>query len=167
MTVDALRNWFEQLDDRERLLVSLAAVLLIIAIVVLGGLRPLMKQSAQNAQLVSDREALLADLENVAARLGPQRGSANASAASGGQSLVLLIDQSARARSLDGYLKRNQPEGDARIRLRFERAPFETLLTWLIDLQTKHAVTIESANIDMSKEPGRVNTNLILSRSAG
>ncbi len=165
--MDALRNWFEQLDSRERLLVALAGVLLMIAIVVLGGLRPLMKQSKQNAQLVSDRETLLLDLENVAARLGPQRGSTNTSAANSGQSLVLLIDQSSRARSLDAYLKRNQPEGDTRIRLRFERAPFETLLAWLVDLETKHAVSIESANIDMSKEPGRVNTNLILSRTAG
>jgi len=163
--VDALRNWLDQLEPRERLLVLLAGALTIVAIVVIGGLRPLMARADSNAQRVSDQEQLLTEIEQVAARLGPQRGG-NTSAA-GGDSLVLVVDRSTRARNLGGYLKRNQPDGDASIRLRFERAPFDDLMAWLAEIQNQYSIGVVSANIDAGNETGRVNCNLILSRAAG
>lgn len=163
--MDALRNWLDQLEARERLLVLLAGALLIVAVVVLGGLRPLLDRADRNAQRVSDQEQLLGEIEQVAARLGPQRGEAANAAA--GDSLVLLVDRSTRARNLGGYLKRNQPDGDTAIRLRFERAPFDDLMAWLSELQNQHNVGVVSANIDASNENGRVNCNLVLSRPAG
>jgi len=163
--MDALRTWLDQLEPRERLLVLLAGALLLVAIVVIGGLRPLFDRAERNAQRVSDQEQLLGEIEQVAARLGPQRGSP--AAAAGGDSLVLVVDRSTRARNLGGYLKRNQPDGDTAIRLRFERAPFDDLMAWLAELQNQHAIGVDSANIDASNETGRVNCNLVLSRNAG
>ena len=163
--MDALRNWLDQLEPRERWLVLSAGVLLIVAIVVIGGLRPLLDSADRNARRVSDQELLLAEIEQVAARLGPQSGGSSPTA--GGDSLVLVVDRSTRARNLGGYLKRNQPDGDATIRLRFERAPFDDLMTWLAELQNQYAIEVVSANIDAGNETGRVNCNLILSRAAG
>jgi len=162
--MDALRNWLDQLEARERLLVLFAAALLVVAVVVIGGLRPLMASADRNAQRVSDQEQLLTEIEQVAARLGPQRG--GTATVAGGDSLVLVIDRSTRARNLGGYLKRNQPDGDASIRLRFERAPFDDLMVWLAELQNQYAIGVVSANIDAGNETGRVNCNLILSRTA-
>lgn len=163
--MDALRNWLDQLEPRERMLVLLAGALLVVAIVVIGGLRPLLASADRNAQLVDDQEQLLSEIEQVAARLGPQRG--GNVAAAGGDSLVLVVDRSTRARNLGGYLKRNQPDGDDMIRLRFERAPFDDLMLWLSELQNQYSIAVVSANIDAGNETGRVNCNLVLSRSAG
>ncbi len=163
--MNAISNWLEQLEARERWMVYLASALLVFAILVLFGLRPLLSQADRNAQRVSDQESLLAELEQVALRLGPQRGAGGASG--GNQSLVLLVDRSTRSRGLTAYLKRNQPDGDDSIRLRFERAPFDELMQWLADLQNSDAISVQSANIDASNETGRVNCNLILSRKAG
>ena len=164
--MDALSQWFDQLAPRERLLVLFAGGLLVAAVILLGGLRPLLKHADRNAQLVSDQESLLAELEQVALRIGPQRGSAGP-ATGADQSLVLLVDRSTRSRNLAVYLKRNQPDGDDSIRLRFERAPFETLVQWLVELQAEYGISTVSANIDASNEVGRVNCNLILSRNPG
>jgi general secretion pathway protein M len=163
--VDALRNWLDQLEPRERLLVLLASALMVLAIIVIGGLRPLLASADRNAQRVDDQQQLLTEIEQVAARLGPQRGG-NVAAADG-DSLVLVVDRSTRARNLGGYLKRNQPDGDATIRLRFERAPFDDLVAWLGELQNQYSISVVSANIDASNETGRVNCNLILSRATG
>ncbi|MDJ0927709.1 MAG: type II secretion system protein GspM [Gammaproteobacteria bacterium] len=162
--MDALRDWFSDLAPRERLLVSAAAVLLVLAIVVLGAVRPLNSKAARNAEIVADREALLAELDEVAARLGPQRGGGNPVAASGGQSLVLIVDRTTRGRGLAEFLTRNQPDGDNKIRLRFERAPFDTLIEWLVELQVRHGLSAQSANIDKAPDRGRVNCNLVLTR---
>jgi type II secretory pathway component PulM len=48
--------------------------------------------------------------------------------------------------------------------LRFENAPFDSLVTWLAGLQMQHGMTVTSANIDVAAEAGRVNCNLTLDR---
>ena len=80
-------------------------------------------------------------------------------------SLVVVVDQTTRSAGLAMYLKRNQPDGASSIRLRFENAPFDTLVEWLAELQSKYNVSAISANIDMASDPGRVNCNFTLGRT--
>lgn len=164
--MDSLRTWFDQLEPRERLLVSAAAALLIFAVVYLAGLRPLFDRAARGADLVASQQELLAELSQLAARRGPQRGAGDASAG-GDQSLVLVVDRTTRSQGLATYLKRNQPDGENSIRLRFEDAPFDNLLGWLVEMQNKYGVGAVSANIDGSPSKGRVSCNLVLSRTSG
>lgn len=164
--MDALRNWIEQMSPRERVMVGAAAALLVFAIVYLAGFRPLLISAERNAAEVAEQQELLDELTQLAARRGPQRGAA-AGAGGGGQSLVLVVDRTTRDKGLGGYLKRNQPDGADAIRLRFEDAPFDNLLSWLVEMQTNYGVGAISANIDTSRSPGRVNCNLVLSRAAG
>lgn len=164
--MDALRNWFEQLSSRERLMVSAAGLLIVFAVIYLAGFRPLLTSAARNAEIVAEQQALLDELSQLAARRGPQRGAATAGAG-GDQSLVLVVDRTTRNKGLASYLKRNQPDGADTIRLRFEDAPFDNLLSWLVEMQSSYGVGAISANIDSSRSPGRVNCNLVLSRAAG
>ncbi len=159
-----MREWFEQLAPRERALVALAGALAVLALIVSLGIRPIMSQSSRGQELVDDKRELLAELSDVAARFGPQRGSAGTPSAASDQSMVLVIDQTTRGSGLAQYLKRNQPDGSSSIRLRFENAPFDTLVAWLNGLQQRQGMSVTSANIDGSAEPGRVNCNLTLAR---
>jgi len=161
-------DWFEQLAPRERLLVTVAGALTIGALIVTLAIRPLFSQAALAEQRVNDKQALLLDLERVASRLGTQRG-AGAAAVAGpdNRSLVVLIDQTTRAAGLAGFIKRNQPDGNDSIRLRFENAPFDSLLSWLTDISARHGLSADNANIDSAQESGRVNCNLVLTRAGG
>ena len=75
---------------------------------------------------------------------------------------VVVIDRSTRERGLGTYLKRNQPEGANGVRLRLENVPFDELTAWLAATQSQHGLTADSASFDPSGEPGRVNSNLVL-----
>jgi general secretion pathway protein M len=75
----------------------------------------------------------------------------------------VIIDKTTRQSTLAAYLKTNQPEGDAEVRLRFEDAPFDLLVTWLGEIGQQHGMVTVSANFDATS-PGRVNCSLILSR---
>jgi general secretion pathway protein M len=160
-----MKEWFEQLEPRERMLVMIAGGLAVFTLIVMLGVRPVLNQSKRSHELVADKRELLAELSDVAARLGPQRGNAQTSAVSSSQSLVLVIDQSTRSSSLAQHLKRNQPDGTSSIRLRFENAPFDTLVTWLQGLQNQHGISVTSANIDTVSAAGRVNCDLTLGRA--
>jgi general secretion pathway protein M len=160
-----MKEWFEQLDPRERKLVMIAGGLVVFTLIVMLGVRPIVNQSKRSHELVADKRELLAELSDVAARLGPQQGGAQTGVANGSQSLVLVIDQSTRSSGLAQHLKRNQPDGTSSIRLRFENAPFDTLITWLQGLQNQHGIAVTSANIDTASAAGRVNCNLTLGRA--
>lgn len=160
-----MKTWFDQLDARERLLVSIAALLAVFALIVVLGIRPIMQQTARGEARVSQKQQLLSELERLAERLGPQTGGAEIAAADGGeQSLVVVIDRTTRANGLAPYLKRNQPDGANAIRLRLENAPFDVIVEWLGLLSARYGLTATSANIDTAGAAGRINCNLTLSR---
>ena len=160
-----MKEWFNQLDARERVLVMIAGGMAVVAVIVMAGIGPIVTQTERGQQLVEDKRELLAELREVAVRLGPQRGgAAQPDVPSSSQSMVLVIDQTTRSSGLAEHLKRNQPDGTSSIRLRFENAPFDALVTWLISLESQHGMSVTSANIDVATEPGRVNCNLTLAR---
>jgi general secretion pathway protein M len=159
-----LRQWFERLAPRERVLVSLAGGLLLIAVVVMIGIRPLATGLRTAGLQLADKRAVLTDIERVAARFGPQSGAATTRPT--GESLVVLVDRTTRSRGLGPYLKRNEPDGNDSIRLRFENVPFDELIGWLADLQATQGIGVVSANADPAQDAGRVNANLQLSRAA-
>lgn len=162
-----IRAWLEQLQPRERLLVTVAGVLAVVALAVILGVRPLYGSSARVAEQVVDKQALLTELEQVASRLGPQTGGTSSGGPEDGQPLVLLVDRTTRARGLGAFLKRNEPDGASSIRLRFENAPFDALMEWLAEMQASHHVVTQNASIDPGQEPGRVSCSLQLTRSLG
>ena len=161
-----IRDWFDGLAPRERLLVGLAGAVLAIAVIVMAGIRPLTVNLKTAAEQVADKRAVLADIEHVAARFGPQAGALAATAQPTGESLVVLVDRTTRSRGLGPYLKRNEPDGNDSIRLRFENVPFDDLIGWLADLQTTQSISVVSANADPGQDAGRVSANLQLSRAA-
>ena len=164
--LDQLRTWFDGLAPRERILVAAAAALTLIAIVVIGGIRPITSSRKSAVSGLADREAVLADIERVAARFGPQAGGASATPHPSNESLVVLMDRTTRARGIAPYLKRNEADGNTSIRLRFENAPFDDIAAWLADLQSTQGITVVSASVDPGEATGRVIANLQLSRAA-
>lgn len=161
-----LQEWFDSLASRERLLVSAAGVLTVIAVLVVGIYRPLTAGYRTASQELADKRAVLADIERVAARFGPNAAASVATAQPGGESLVVLVDRTTRSSGIAPYLKRNEPDGNISIRLRFENAPFDELMGWLIEVQTGYGISVTSATTDPAQEVGRVNANLQLARAA-
>lgn len=160
------REWFDGLAPRERMLVSAAAVLLVFAVVFIGILQPVVAGRSRAAEQLADKRAVLADIERVAARFGPQSGAGATAGQPSSESMVVLVDRTTRSRGLAPYLRRNEPDGTANIRLRFENAPFDDLMGWLVEMQAVHGVSVVNATADPGKDAGRVSANLQLSRAA-
>jgi len=167
--MDNLRSqfniWFAGITPRERIMVIVAATFVIGAIIWLAALQPLYQGTAQAELRVADKTALLSELQVRAARYrGP---SAGTQVQGLDQSIVVVIDRTSRLSGLSDYLKRNQPEDNNTVRLRFENAPFDDLVKWMAEVRSGYGLTASSASFDIAGSPGRVNCSLVLNRSGG
>jgi len=154
---DKLNAWLGSLAERERLLVTwggLAAALLLIVGV---GILPLYSAASSAELRVERKRNDLAWMHSVAGEL-QAAGPAQAS----GQSLVLIVDQTARSAGLAGSLRDTQPSGTGGIRVRLEAAPFDVIVAWLGDLARRQGLVVESATVDRTSRTGIVNASLIM-----
>lgn len=157
------RRWLDGLAPRERTLVIwggiTAAVLIFLGALVI----PLYASTARSAARVEQKGADLSWMRSVAGELRAA-GPANPSASSG-QSLVVIIDQTARQAGLERSLSGSQPSGTGGIRVRLESAPFDTVVGWIAQLQQQHAIVVESATMDRGAAPGVVNASIIFKKA--
>jgi general secretion pathway protein M len=150
--------YFRSLSPRDRrtLIVGgvIAAILFVLAVIV-----PLDRSVSHLRDQVTQKQADLVWMRNAApeiAAAGPMRRSGS------GESLIVIIDQSARESGLGSALTGSQPSGRGGLSVQLEKASFDALVGWLARLSQQNGVQIESANIDSAGEPGLVNASLVL-----
>jgi general secretion pathway protein M len=141
--------------DRRMLLVggAVAAVLFVLAVIL-----PLDHSVSNLHDQVTRKQADLVWMRNAApeiAAAGPMRGNS-------GESLIVIVDQSARESGLGGALAGSQPSGVGNLSVQLEKAPFDALVGWLARLSQQNGVQIESATIDSAGTPGLVDASLVL-----
>ena len=164
---EMIKDWFIQLAPRERVMVLVCGAVVVLALIWQLLINPLFTNTANLDKRVADKTAQLATLQEQAGQVWVADGTSGASAAPTGganQSIVVIIDRTTRSRQLAQYLKRNQPDGNSGVRLRFEGAPFDTLMEWLGELKNSYGMTVTSANFDESGT-GRVNCSVVIVRS--
>jgi type II secretory pathway component PulM len=160
-----MRSWFESLEERERLFVMAAAVLLAIAVFYLAVWMPLDRGQKNLATSIDNWNESLAEL-----RLLKDSVSSAASEASRpadlNQSLVVIVDNTLRERALYDSLQRSQPTSTNGIRVEFENVAFDDLVLWLGDLGSSYGLQVHSGSFSTASPDnnGRVNATLTLER---
>ena len=155
-----VRDWFDNLSERERNLVYAAGALVAVALVYLVLVLPFQTSGKRMAARVAQKTAALAWMQASAPQAMAAAGAAQAGG--GGDSLVVLVDRTAREAGLGNSLRDQSPDGNNGLRLRIEAASFDALITWLASLQQQYGVSIESATVGASTAPGFVNATLSL-----
>ena len=156
-----VRDWLDSRSPRERNLVYAAGALVSVALLYLVLVLPVQTSGSRMASRVGQKTA---DLAWMRAQAPQAMAAAGVTRSSGGESLVVLVDRTAREAGLGTSLRDQSPDGNSGLRLRIEGASFDTLVTWLASLQQQHGVSIESANIDAAA-PGLVNATLSLKQA--
>jgi len=154
-----MRTWYANLAERERRVVTLGAAAGVV-LVLLAIILPLNRNIAQARQRITTKQGDLAFIQQATPQLaaaGPGSGEAAT-----GESLVVLIDTSARESGIGKSLSSSQATADKGLRIRLENVPFDALVAWLARLTQSHGVRVETAEIEAAGEPGLVNAGLFL-----
>ena len=157
--MDSLVSWFRAQTPRDQRIALIGAV--VVLILVIGGIFiPLDTSVSRASARVQHKASDLAWMRAAAPQLAAA-GAAIAAPASQ-RSLIVVIDTSARESGLGSALNSSEPSGPGMLRVRLDRAPFDTLVTWLARLSQQNGIHVESATIDAAGPPGLVNAGLVL-----
>jgi len=153
-----LGQWFGTLNERERglVLIGAAAALVLLLIAVLLPL--------QRAGIAADQriERKRADLNWLRAAAPQLAGMDAQTPQPPRESLVVLLDRSAREAGLEHALTGSQPSGDGGMRVQLEQTSFDTLVGWVAQLVQRYGVRVDSAVIEPGNAAGLVNATLVL-----
>lgn len=157
-----MKDWFMSREPRERV------VLIVGAIVVLAILfwwliwLPLVTNMAALRSDIAEKSRLFIDVQRAAA-VAPREQTARPTA---NQSLLVVINRSAESHGLRNAVTRTrQDTADANVlNVTLQGAPFNTLLSWLVTLETEHGVSVEAASISSARAAGIVNGQIRLRR---
>lgn len=164
-----MRAWLDRLTARERLALLLGGVLLAAVLLYAFLWQPFSARHARVSQVVSEQRSLLEWMTRSAAALKARRTetAAPARGLAEGQSLLGLVDATARAAGLAGQVTRVQPEGADGVRVWMERVSFDRLVLWLARLEGEAGVQTESITVEATDRAGEVNARLGLKREEG
>ncbi len=159
-----MKEWFNTLAPRERLMVSLAAVVVVLALLYAAAWSPLSSSVTRLQQSVEDRQSLKQWMQRSAAEVTQLRHGATAGADH--RSLLAVVDQTSKQSQLAPAVKRIEPDGQELVRVSLEQASFDEMVNWLGGLQHNFGVSVADVSIDRQSDSGRVNVRLTLKRSA-
>ena len=157
LSFESIAQGFATLSGREQRIVQIGA-LLVLLLLVFGVLLPLDRSVSQAHERLLRKSNDLAWMQGVAPELAasPQPPSA------AGESLLVIVDRSARESGLAGALAGSEPAGPGALSLRLQKAPFDTLVAWLARLAQQNGIRVDSATIDSAGAPGLVNAAVVL-----
>ena len=148
---------YDTLAPREQKMVKFGAIGLV-AILIFGVLMPLDSSVAKARTRVSKKQADLVWMKSVAPFLAAQAPAHN----NNGESLIVIVDRSARESGLGNSLAGTDPSGAGGIQVRLEKAPFDAVIGWLSRLSQQNGIGVDGATIDSTGSPGVVNAAIVL-----
>jgi general secretion pathway protein M len=155
--MNKLRNWYASLQPREQRVVIIGAIALGLIIVIGGILMPL--QSAVSSA-VKGTETRREDLAWMRVNAAEVRAFGGQLPADTGEAPVVLVDRVGREAGLATALRGTQPNATGGVRVQLEGAPFDTMITWLDNLDRQYGLAIESISVDRTPTPGLVNASI-------
>jgi general secretion pathway protein M len=149
---------FDTMSEREQRLVKIGGIAIVL-ILIFGVLIPLDSSVSKARARITKKQADLVWMRSVApvlAASGPVRNGGS------GESLIVIVDRSARESGLEKALAGSEPNGPGGIQVRMEKAPFDAIVGWLSRLSQQNGIGVDGASIDTAGAPGIVNAAIVL-----
>jgi general secretion pathway protein M len=153
------RARWKALGARERRVASVLAVSLSAALFYLLVWSPVENGVVKARTRLASVQTQLARVQEQAAQVASVRAAPRVTLPG---NPAAAVGKAAERQGLREQLKRVDAEGANAVRLQIEDAPFQALMSWLVELQQQFGLRAESATLERSANPGTVNGRLVL-----
>lgn len=159
-----MKEWWENISERERLMVGSAVIFLLVAGIYFFLFAPLAERFATLRETVPEKRQELAWMQGAAMEVRALQRGGSAKAEKSGGSVMTIIDKSAKKLGLGKQLKRIEPDGQDGAKVWLEDVPHDDVMRWLHSLKNKYGVAPVSLSLEAGEAPGRIKARLTLTR---
>ena len=156
-----MKMWWQTLNAREQTLVWVGSFAILVTMLFLTVLEPIAQHRGRLEAEIRGGRVMLGKLRLLAEEATRLRGHAATTTKLGAsQSLLALINDSAKAGGLAEKIARVVPKGENEASITLDGISFDLLIGWMIQLQERFGVTTSHLVIDRSPGIGQVNASL-------
>ena len=156
-----MKEWFESLEQRERRILIGGAVALLLLSVYFLGWEPFINGLHELRESTQRKQGELAWMQNAVLEVKQLQATQTTPVHfDSGQSLLGVIDRSAKAKKLGDSVKRVQPDGTSKARVWLESANFDVVIGWLEELEARYGVSVEIVTFEKQAEDGLVDARI-------
>ncbi len=159
--MNAIKEYLNGLESRERNLVIVAAIMLALVIPYQFIWKPF-SESLHNTEVrVKSHRNQLAIMKQQANEISKLRGTSTIVAQPGRQFLNNLINTAAKRNGLANALNIKADSQD-NLRVSMDNVPFDNVMNWLDQLISRNGIIVNKLNVDRQPAVGRVNISVYL-----
>ncbi len=164
--LDNLRNWYDSLQPRERVMVLVTTLVVIVTLFYVAVWEPLHKGLQQELEKRDNLQKSLAWMQGAAqevralraAGVSGQRRNTNAP-------VSLTIEKTAASAGIKSKLGKLESSGKNAARARLDNVDFNQMILWLNTIEQNYGIAASSVNIESAGKPGLVNARISFSRN--
>lgn len=154
---------YRALTPREQWALILCTIVVVVFLVNVAIVKPIGHMQADRQSRLETAQAIARKLDMAEVAL--RNGGGPHPVASGGGSLLSVIDQAQSDPHLGKKADRIQPNGDKEVRIWLSDVSFDGLVQWLGELKARRGIVPDTLDIERKDKPGSVDANLSLVRS--
>jgi general secretion pathway protein M len=164
-TIEPLKNKFDALEYRERIIVIAGLVFLVISLFYLAVWDPIISARDAERQHYSSQQQTLSWMQEAVREIQSLK-STGASTVSRfkNQSVSALAERSAQSTGIKPYIIKQESDKQG-VKIQLEQADFDRLIMWLNDMEQKYAIQAGSVHIEKQAASGAVNARVTLERN--
>ena len=155
----ALARW-QQLSMRERIIVAVGGAFLILFVFYLLIWEPLSNAVYQYREDVISNKILLLQLAQAGPEINSLRTQVKRSQIKDQAELLSVVEKAVRQSRVQGVIAEIGLGPQNTVKLRFDDVPFDELITWLIEMQQKQGVVVQTFDLVRLPEMGHVKVQM-------
>ncbi len=161
MNINMLREHWDKLQARERRLTMLGALVIFILLGDVFFISPYLDEKKRLEQRIEVLHGDLSWMQQASAQVKQLSKSKPVSRPSG-QSILSLVDSTAKSHGLGQSVKRVQPDGQNTVRVWLEGVGFDVMLKWLSVLADRYGLAVTGLVVERSSEGSqKINARVV------
>ncbi|RUM94919.1 MAG: hypothetical protein DSZ28_00700 [Thiothrix sp.] len=162
-----MKEWFNNLQTRERNLVLGLALILAVLLIYLLLWEPVTKKVAGLENSVNAQQAQLTWMQQASQEImALQKGTRPQATSNQGTSLINAVESSAKNTGIRDTITRTEPQGSDKITVELHSTEFDRLVDWIGVLTNQYNAQITQFSASRTDAKGRVDARFILSRES-
>ena len=159
-------EWYENLQARERLMVTGAGLLVIVTLFYLLLWEPLYDGLEMEQQKLKNQQNIIGWMQQAAVEARGLRASGvRTSNRNRNTPVSLAVEQTIGNSGLKSKLAKLESSGKDSARVRLNQVSFNQMIIWINNLESSYGISTSSLSIDRTDKAGIVNARINLSRS--